>query len=175
MVKVDATNPLGPYLDENTDLKANLARKMDSPANSTQGQIFDTSDSQVHSVASNKVRRRRNRKSNRQTAGELLPEGTTSHLENILARELIENESGNEKITSFGGWFARIAALLVGEDPTQCYALICERCFMHNGIVLKLIFPLLFLLLNTLNLSHQVSPGKKIFHSSHTIVQGVTI
>ena len=32
-----------------------------------------------------------------------------------------------------GGWLARIAALLVGEDPTQCYALICGNCHMHNG------------------------------------------
>lgn len=34
---------------------------------------------------------------------------------------------------SDGGLFARIAALLVGEDPTQCYALICGNCHMHNG------------------------------------------
>lgn len=32
-----------------------------------------------------------------------------------------------------GGWISRIAALLVGEDPTQSYALICGNCHMHNG------------------------------------------
>lgn len=32
-----------------------------------------------------------------------------------------------------GGWIARIAAMLVGEDPTQSYALICGNCHMHNG------------------------------------------
>lgn len=32
-----------------------------------------------------------------------------------------------------GGWIARLAALLVGEDPTQSYALICSSCHMHNG------------------------------------------
>ncbi|KAI3774943.1 hypothetical protein L1987_49508 [Smallanthus sonchifolius] len=32
-----------------------------------------------------------------------------------------------------GGWMARLAALLVGEDPTQSYALICGNCHMHNG------------------------------------------
>lgn len=31
------------------------------------------------------------------------------------------------------GWIARIAAMLVGEDPTQSYALICGNCHMHNG------------------------------------------
>lgn len=32
-----------------------------------------------------------------------------------------------------GGWIAQIAALLVGEDPLQSYALICGNCYMHNG------------------------------------------
>ncbi|GMJ11140.1 hypothetical protein HRI_004783200 [Hibiscus trionum] len=36
-----------------------------------------------------------------------------------------------------GGWLARFAALLVGEDPTQSYALICGNCHMHNGLVKK--------------------------------------
>lgn len=34
-----------------------------------------------------------------------------------------------------GGWVSRIAALLVGEDPTQSYALICGNCRMHNGMI----------------------------------------
>lgn len=36
-----------------------------------------------------------------------------------------------------GGWLARLVALLVGEDPTQCYALICGNCHMHNGLARK--------------------------------------
>ncbi|KAI3675024.1 hypothetical protein L1987_84605 [Smallanthus sonchifolius] len=40
-----------------------------------------------------------------------------------------------------GGWMARIAALLVGEDPTQSYALICGNCHMHNGLARKEDFP----------------------------------
>ncbi|KAI7743708.1 hypothetical protein M8C21_014974 [Ambrosia artemisiifolia] len=40
-----------------------------------------------------------------------------------------------------GGWIARIAALLVGEDPTQSYALICGNCHMHNGLARKEEFP----------------------------------
>lgn len=31
------------------------------------------------------------------------------------------------------GWLPRLAAMLVGEDPSQCYALICRNCHMHNG------------------------------------------
>ncbi|XP_022982488.1 uncharacterized protein At2g24330-like [Cucurbita maxima] len=40
-----------------------------------------------------------------------------------------------------GGWLARIAALLVGEDPMQSYALICGNCHMHNGLVKREDFP----------------------------------
>ncbi|KAL3655372.1 hypothetical protein CASFOL_001158 [Castilleja foliolosa] len=40
-----------------------------------------------------------------------------------------------------GGWIARLAALLVGEDPTQSYALICGNCHMHNGLARKEEFP----------------------------------
>jgi hypothetical protein len=36
--------------------------------------------------------------------------------------------------TSDGGWIAKIAALLVGEDPLQSYALICGHCHMHNEL-----------------------------------------
>jgi hypothetical protein len=36
-----------------------------------------------------------------------------------------------------GGWIAKIAALLVGEDPSQSYALICGHCQMHNGMYVK--------------------------------------
>eukprot|EP01018_Ginkgo_biloba_P009824 Gb_19956 [translate_table: standard] len=42
---------------------------------------------------------------------------------------------------SEGGWIARLAALLVGEDPTQCYALICGNCHVHNGLARKEDFP----------------------------------
>ncbi|CAM8948845.1 unnamed protein product [Rhodiola kirilowii] len=42
---------------------------------------------------------------------------------------------------SDGGWIARVAAMLVGEDPTQSYALICGNCHMHNGLARKEDFP----------------------------------
>lgn len=40
-----------------------------------------------------------------------------------------------------GGWLARILNLLVGEDPTQSYALICGNCHMHNGLARKEDYP----------------------------------
>ncbi|XP_042047300.1 uncharacterized protein At2g24330-like [Salvia splendens] len=43
--------------------------------------------------------------------------------------------------TNDGGWIARFAALLVGEDPAQSYALICGNCHMHNGLARKEDYP----------------------------------
>ncbi|KAG8066674.1 hypothetical protein GUJ93_ZPchr0004g38757 [Zizania palustris] len=51
---------------------------------------------------------------------------------NHRAVEHFRGPAGND-----GGWLARAAALLVGEDPTQCYALICGNCHMHNGLARK--------------------------------------
>ncbi|KAJ4778346.1 integral membrane metal-binding family protein (DUF2296) [Rhynchospora pubera] len=51
------------------------------------------------------------------------------------------NQKGLEKYKISGvnseGWFAQLAALLVGEHPSQCYALICSKCHMHNGLARK--------------------------------------
>uniref|UniRef100_A0A1D1Y3A0 Uncharacterized protein At2g24330 n=2 Tax=Anthurium amnicola TaxID=1678845 RepID=A0A1D1Y3A0_9ARAE len=59
----------------------------------------------------------------------------------ILAptRRMVEHYSSPG--TNDGGWIARIAAMLVGEDPTQCYALICGNCRMHNGLARKEDYP----------------------------------
>lgn len=55
-----------------------------------------------------------------------------------LPSELIVDHQTPVAITpQDGGWMARLAALLVGEDPTQSYALICGNCHMHNGLARK--------------------------------------
>lgn len=46
---------------------------------------------------------------------------------------VVEHHQQTGSSSQDGGWLARIAALLVGEDPTQSYALICGNCHMHNG------------------------------------------
>eukprot|EP00850_Spirogloea_muscicola_P022026 SM000273S10236 [mRNA] locus=s273:166:2181:+ [translate_table: standard] len=48
-------------------------------------------------------------------------------------REEREDSGGAWEARQGQGWVARLAAMLVGEDPTQCYALICEHCHAHNG------------------------------------------
>ncbi|XP_061346216.1 uncharacterized protein At2g24330-like [Gastrolobium bilobum] len=54
---------------------------------------------------------------------------------------VVEHHQPQSSTTQDGGWIARIAALLVGEDPTQSYALICGNCHMHNGLARKEDFP----------------------------------
>ncbi|CAI9106113.1 OLC1v1005182C2 [Oldenlandia corymbosa var. corymbosa] len=46
---------------------------------------------------------------------------------------VVEHHQQSGSTSQDGGWLARVAALLVGEDPTQSYALICGNCHMHNG------------------------------------------
>lgn len=54
---------------------------------------------------------------------------------------VVEHYQSQSSTTNDGGWIARIAAILVGEDPTQSYALICGNCRMHNGLARKEDFP----------------------------------
>ncbi|KAK4352563.1 hypothetical protein RND71_028081 [Anisodus tanguticus] len=54
---------------------------------------------------------------------------------------VVEHYNPTGSSTQDGGWLARIAALLVGEDPAQSYALICGNCHMHNGLARKEDFP----------------------------------
>lgn len=53
-------------------------------------------------------------------------------LETAPAPVVVEHHQGSGA-SDGGGWIAKIAALLVGEDPSQSYALICGSCHMHNG------------------------------------------
>ncbi|TKY58215.1 hypothetical protein E2542_SST15271 [Spatholobus suberectus] len=54
---------------------------------------------------------------------------------------VVEHHHPQSSTMNDGGWIARIAALLVGEDPTQSYALICGNCHLHNGLARKEDFP----------------------------------
>ncbi|XP_074365366.1 uncharacterized protein At2g24330-like [Apium graveolens] len=61
----------------------------------------------------------------------------------MLGRDelVVQHENPTGFHAQDGGWIARIAALLVGEDPTQSYALICGNCHMHNGLARREDFP----------------------------------
>ncbi|GAB2266775.1 hypothetical protein Dimus_001763 [Dionaea muscipula] len=68
-------------------------------------------------------------------------EAVSQHLEAQSQAVFVDHYQGQGSTAYAGGWLARIAALLVGEDPTQCYALICGNCHMHNGLASKEDFP----------------------------------
>ncbi|KAL4580413.1 hypothetical protein LXL04_016605 [Taraxacum kok-saghyz] len=71
----------------------------------------------------------------------------TQHSENEVSEVapphqiVVEHHNPSASGTQDGGWLAKAAALLVGEDPTQSYALICGNCLMHNGLARKEDFP----------------------------------
>ncbi|XP_061965666.1 uncharacterized protein At2g24330-like [Populus nigra] len=78
-----------------------------------------------------------------QHSGEEMPLSVQSEGPLTSEHSQLVVEHGNlQGCTAYdGGWVARIAALLVGEDPTQSYALICGNCHMHNGLARKEDFP----------------------------------
>ncbi|KAH1203244.1 Uncharacterized protein GmHk_17G049530 [Glycine max] len=77
--------------------------------------------------------------SDQQLVGSGKIDQTQTHEHNQLV--VVEHHNPQSSTMNDGGWIARIAALLVGEDPTQSYALICGNCHMHNGLARKEDFP----------------------------------
>eukprot|EP00246_Nothoceros_aenigmaticus_P006717 TRINITY_DN1983_c0_g1_i1.p1 TRINITY_DN1983_c0_g1~~TRINITY_DN1983_c0_g1_i1.p1 ORF type:complete len:407 (+),score=59.52 TRINITY_DN1983_c0_g1_i1:539-1759(+) len=69
--------------------------------------------------------------------------GSTGYYSQSFGDEIMDDREmqRNRERGISGGWIARFAAMLVGEDPTQCYALICKNCHMHNGLATKEDFP----------------------------------
>ncbi|KAH7422514.1 hypothetical protein KP509_12G011200 [Ceratopteris richardii] len=90
--------------------------------------------------------RRRGRPQGSQAAGQLsinpgqiINDGGFTYDGGDSVGQIAELEQAQGRMSSGigGGWLARLAAMLVGEDPTQCYALICKNCHMHNGLARK--------------------------------------
>ncbi|CAI0395168.1 unnamed protein product [Linum tenue] len=75
--------------------------------------------------------------SNDNTPRSMLSEGPISEQELVV----VEHHNPQAAPVSDGGWIARLAALLVGEDPAHSFALICGNCHMHNGLARKEDFP----------------------------------
>ncbi|KAK6914417.1 Lunapark domain [Dillenia turbinata] len=89
-------------------------------------------------------------------------EGPESYKHNEL---VVDHYNQPKSATNDGGWIARVAALLVGEDPTQSYALICGNCHMHNGLARKEDFPYITYYCphcHALNRSKEQKPGSSL-------------
>ncbi|WOH03022.1 hypothetical protein DCAR_0522413 [Daucus carota subsp. sativus] len=102
---------------------------------------------------------------------------------------VVEHETPTGIHAQDGGWIARLAALLVGEDPTQSYALICGSCHMHNGLARREDFPYITYYCphcnalnrpkqledNSPNSSQMTSPGSRSFRPvDDSLVQNVS-
>ncbi|KAL3618038.1 hypothetical protein CASFOL_038359 [Castilleja foliolosa] len=73
--------------------------------------------------------------------GTLSPPGFENADDSQQHQLVVEHHPQTGLSSNDGGWIARLAALLVGEDPTQSFALICGNCHMHNGLARKEDFP----------------------------------
>ncbi|XP_009787866.1 uncharacterized protein At2g24330 [Nicotiana tabacum] len=136
--KAAAATVLASKLGTDTGLKVYLGDE--SKPNAPVGKSND-----VEIVQSAGLRNRKQARSGSAESAVLYqPEGEMIHdvqLEgssmNQHQQMVVDHYSPTGSSTQDGGWLARIAALLVGEDPTQSYALICGNCHMHNGLARK--------------------------------------
>ncbi|OIW09253.1 hypothetical protein TanjilG_01224 [Lupinus angustifolius] len=103
----------------------------------------------VELVQSNRLRNRKQVQSRSTSPGMTTPNHSDKQLVGSRGidqtqtsdRLAVEHHQPQSSTANGGGWIARIAALLVGEDPTLSYALICGNCHMHNGLSRKEDFP----------------------------------
>ena len=98
-----------------------------------------SSDAELQQSTGLRKRNQSNTRSSGSNAGQQSAKEVAQYEENDISEnspkgQLVVNHHNATSLgAQDGGWIARIAALLVGEDPTQSYALICGNCHMHNG------------------------------------------
>ncbi|KAG5537722.1 hypothetical protein RHGRI_024992 [Rhododendron griersonianum] len=141
--KAAAASVLASKLGSDSGLKVYLGD--DSKLNAPTGKSND-----VEIVQSAGLRHRNQPRRRSSGTGSPLLQHTDEQMLDNTGNEGSETSEHNQVVvehqnpgstTQDGGWIARIAALLVGEDPTQSYALICGNCHMHNGLARKEDFP----------------------------------
>uniref|UniRef100_A0A0E0DG84 Lunapark zinc ribbon domain-containing protein n=1 Tax=Oryza meridionalis TaxID=40149 RepID=A0A0E0DG84_9ORYZ len=103
--------------------------------------------SAIEVIPSNGLRNRKHTKAKGSSTGNAADDHSTGQVSEAVGDHLEAMEPSRvvghyqSSGTSDSGWMAKIAALLVGEDPSQSYALICGSCHMHNGLTRKEDFP----------------------------------
>jgi endoplasmic reticulum junction formation protein lunapark len=138
--KAAAASVLASKLGEETGLKVHVGEEQKVDA-----AVVRSNDVEISSSDGLRNRKQPNA---RRTAGTVaahsLAQGTESSpsagQETAPPPIVVEHHQGSG--AGDGGWIAKVAALLVGEDPSQSYALICGDCHMHNGMYGKLSYVL---------------------------------
>ncbi|GJW88590.1 lunapark domain-containing protein [Tanacetum coccineum] len=132
--KAAAASVLASKLGADSGLKVHLGDEFQQP--SPTGKSHD-----VDPVTSTGLRKRNTTEAASKGGNDL---EMTQHIENEIMTHnevVVEHHNPAAYGSQDGGWLARLAQLLVGEDPSQSYALICGNCHMHNGLARKEDFP----------------------------------
>ncbi|KAK6930398.1 Lunapark domain, partial [Dillenia turbinata] len=168
--KAAAASVLASKLGAESGLKVYLGKE-------TNANLIAGKSNDVEIVQSSGLRNRKqvlNRSSSPSSTGSPLTHDSNEALlgaaiegpENYKHNELVVDHYNKPKsATNDEGWIARVAALLVGEDPTQSYALICGNCHMHNGLARKEDFPYITYYCphcHALNRSKEQKPGSSL-------------
>uniref|UniRef100_K3Y8B9 Lunapark zinc ribbon domain-containing protein n=1 Tax=Setaria italica TaxID=4555 RepID=K3Y8B9_SETIT len=130
--KAAAASVLASKMGAETGLKLHMGDEAKS--GSTQAR-----SNEVEVVPKDGLRNRRETKAKGSSYSSTAAAHTGGGMEAMPPSKVVGHYEGSG--TSDGGWIAKIAALLVGEDPSQSYALICGNCHMHNGLARKEDFP----------------------------------
>uniref|UniRef100_A0A0D9VIL7 Lunapark zinc ribbon domain-containing protein n=1 Tax=Leersia perrieri TaxID=77586 RepID=A0A0D9VIL7_9ORYZ len=141
--KAAAASVLASKLGEETGLKVHVGEEPNLDA-----AVARSNDVEILPSDGLRNRKQSNAKGSRTggtTAAQTPAQGAESSLISSSGLETVQNPMVVEHFqgsgASDGGWIAKIAALLVGEDPSQSYALICGNCHMHNGLARKEDYP----------------------------------
>ncbi|PKI47353.1 hypothetical protein CRG98_032188 [Punica granatum] len=131
--KLGADSGLKVYLGDDSQLNASTGKSNDVELVQSSGlRKRKESHTRSSSEGSTKMHQFEGERSREGSEGPPIPEN----------EQLVVNHYNPQgSMAQDGGWIARLAALLVGEDPTQSYALICGNCHMHNGLARKEDFP----------------------------------
>ncbi|KAG0497857.1 hypothetical protein HPP92_002548 [Vanilla planifolia] len=138
--KAAAATVLASKLGADSGLKVFLGDESTAATNQPSGKSNDIEIAQSKGLRNRRPSHTRSHSTG--TLNQFIGDASSSSNEHELAmptQKLVEHFQGPNP--EEGGWLARIAALLVGEDPTQCYALICGNCHKHNGLAKKEDFP----------------------------------
>ncbi|KAD4178980.1 hypothetical protein E3N88_27571 [Mikania micrantha] len=136
--KAAAASVLASKLGADSGLKVLFGDELQQHFTEATGKSHD-----VELVASGGLRKRNASESTSKGGNDMDMQQPENNMSDVYPHNQVFVEHHNPKAfgSEDGGWLARLAQFLVGEDPSQSYALICGNCHMHNGLARKEDFP----------------------------------
>lgn len=135
--KAAAASVLASKLGTDSGIKVTLGDELSSDQSSSKG-------NEIEKLQSSGLRNRK--QSHSQNNANSTSTSTLQPMSEMLkdplyAQNQIVVEHYRGPNPSDSGWIGRIATLLVGDDPSNSYALICGNCLKHNGLAKREDFP----------------------------------